>query len=144
MFTSVYIGIQGPELAKHVIEALPVGRWGILILMQLTFFILGCFLDPGAIILICTPIFLPIVKSLNFDPLWFGILFVINMEMGLLTPPFGMTLFILQGVVPKGIDLTDIYRSILPFIILQALGLAIVIIFPQIAIWIPSLIFKSG
>jgi TRAP-type mannitol/chloroaromatic compound transport system permease large subunit len=88
--------------------------------------------------MLTTPIFVPIVTALGFDPLWFGILFVINMEMAYVTPPFGFNLFILKGVVPSSISMTDIYRSILPFVVLQAICLVLVMIFPEIAMWLPS------
>jgi len=92
--------------------------------------------------MITIPIFIPIVSSLGFDPLWFGILFVIIMEMGYLTPPFGMNLFVMKGVAPKGVTMGDIYRSIIPFVGLQMVGLIIIMIFPQLALWLPGLMIK--
>jgi TRAP-type mannitol/chloroaromatic compound transport system permease large subunit len=89
--------------------------------------------------MLTTPIFVPIVTELGFDPLWFGILFVINMEMAYVTPPFGFNLFIMKGIVPSSIDMTDIYRSIIPFVFLQAICLILVMIFPQLATWLPGL-----
>ena len=128
----------------EMITALEVNRWIVLIGIQCTFFILGMFLDPGGIVLLCTPIFVPIITMLGFNPLWFGILFVVNMEMAFLTPPFGFNLFYLKGIVPKGVTMGDIYRSITPFVALQAVGLAAVMIFPQIALWLPNMVIKSG
>ena len=90
------------------------------------------------------PLFVPIVVQLGFDPLWFGILFVINMEMGYLTPPFGFNLFIMKGVVPDSITMNDIYRSILPFIGIQIFALILVMIFPEIATWLPNLMTEAG
>jgi len=132
-----YAEIQG--LIHETILSLNVSPWLILIAMQLVFFVLGMFLDPAGIIMLTTPIFVPIVTDLGFDPLWFGILFVINMEMAYVTPPFGFNLFIMKGIVPSGIDMTDIYRSIVPFVFLQAICLIIVMIFPQLATWLPGL-----
>ena len=132
-----YAEIQG--LIHETILSLNVSPWMILIAMQLVFFVLGMFLDPAGIIMLTTPIFVPIVTDLGFDPLWFGILFVINMEMAYVTPPFGFNLFIMKGIVPSSIDMTDIYRSIIPFVILQALCLILVMIFPQLATWLPGL-----
>jgi tripartite ATP-independent transporter DctM subunit len=123
---------------EKLVTGLEVNRWVILIVMQLTFFFLGMFLDPAGIIMITTPVFLPIVKALGFDPLWFGVLFVINMEMAYLTPPFGFNLFIMRGVVPPGISMGDIYRSIIPFVILQAVCLILIMLFPQLALWLPQ------
>ena len=83
-----------------------------------------------------------LIASLGFDTLWFGILFVVNMEMAFLTPPFGINLFYMKGVAPEGTTMGDIYRAIVPFVILQAIGLVIVILFPPLALWLPSLMFS--
>jgi tripartite ATP-independent transporter DctM subunit len=138
-FTSVYTGTGAHELMQHILMSIPGGKWSILITMQIIFFILGCILDPVGIILICTPVFVPVITSLGFDPLWFGVLFIMNMEMGYLTPPFGFNLFYMKAIAPKGITMSDIYRSIVPFVAIQAIGLIIVIIFPEIALWLPKL-----
>jgi tripartite ATP-independent transporter DctM subunit len=140
-FTSVYTGTGAHELMEHLLLSIPGGRYSVLITMQLVFFILGCILDPAGIIMICTPVFVPVIKSLGFDPLWFGVLFIMNMEMGYLTPPFGFNLFYMKAIAPPGITMSDIYRSIFPFVILQGIGLAVVVIFPEIALWFPKLVF---
>jgi len=100
-------------------------------------------LDPMGIMMICVPVFLPIVEAYGFDPLWFGILFTINMEIGYMTPPFGFNLFYMKGLVPPGISMTDIYRSAIPYTIVSLVGLAIVMIFPEIATWLPNLVFSG-
>jgi TRAP-type mannitol/chloroaromatic compound transport system permease large subunit len=100
--------------------------------MMASLFFLGMIMDDLPIIMITTPIYVPIITSLGFDPLWYGILFILNMQMAYLTPPFGFVLFYMKGVVPEGITMGDIYRSVGPFIILQAVGLIIVMLFPQI------------
>ena len=141
-FTAVYTGTGAHVLMEHIMMSIPGGRWAILITMQIIFFILGCILDPVGIIMICTPVFVPVITALGFDPLWFGVLFIMNMEMGYLTPPFGFNLFYMKAIVPKGITMTDIYRSIVPFVILQGIGLVIVIIFPEIALWLPKLMVR--
>lgn len=141
-FGNVYTAVGAPEFVNQLLGGLHLGWWGILILTQLFFFILGCFMDPTAIVMICCPVFTPIVAAMGFNPLWFGILFVMNMQMAYITPPFGYNLFYLKGVVPSHISIGDIYRSIIPFVALQALGLAIVAVFPQIALWLPSLMIK--
>src|SRR4030042_368634 len=122
--------------------AIPGGRDAILAPMQFTFFVLGCVLDPAGIIMICTPAFLPVVKMLGFDPLWFGVLFCVNMEMAYLTPPFGFNLFYMKAVAPEGTRMAEIYRAIAPFVVLQAIGLVIVILFPDLALWIPGRMIK--
>ena len=135
-----FVAVAGIHESLHkFFIGLDIGRWWIIIIMQIVFFILGMFLNPAAIVTLVGPLFVPIIVNLGFDPLWFGILFVINMEMGYLTPPFGFNLFILKGVVPPEITMADIYRSILPFLVIQLICLIIVMIFPQIATWLPSL-----
>lgn len=141
-FTGVYTAIGAPALAQQIIAGMEINRWLVLVVIQVTYFILGCFLDPTGILMITVPIYVPVIKALGFDPLWFGILFVMNMEMGFLTPPFGFNLFYMKAVAPKSISMADIYRSIVPFVALQGLGLALVMIFPQIAMWLPSLLIK--
>jgi len=140
VFVAVYQALGAKEMVQGVFELLPGGRWGIIIAMQLTFFILGCFINPTGIIMLTIPIYFPIIIELGFDPIWFGVLFIINMEMGFLTPPFGFNLFYMKAVVPKHITLIDIYRSVIPFVILQGIGLAICMIFPQIILWLPQVL----
>ena len=89
------------------------------------------------------PVYLPVIATLGFDPLWFGILYVVNMEMALITPPFGFTLFYMRAVVPSGVTMTDVYKSIIPFVGLQMIGLALVMLFPQIAVWLPRLMIHA-
>jgi TRAP-type mannitol/chloroaromatic compound transport system permease large subunit len=103
---------------------------------------MGCFLDPGGIIMIAAPIFAPIVKSLGFDLTWFGILFILNLQMGYLTPPFGMNLFYLRSVAPPSITMLDIYRSVVPFLVIMLLTMIVLMLFPQIALWLPGLMQK--
>ncbi len=103
---------------------------------------MGMFVDPFAIIFILAPICFPIVKSLGFDPVWFGILFVINMQMGYVTPPFGYQLFYLKSVAPPEISTADIYKSVMPFIGVLVIGMILIMVFPQIALWLPELMMK--
>jgi TRAP-type mannitol/chloroaromatic compound transport system permease large subunit len=95
-------------------------------------------MDPMGIIVLCVPIFLPIIKILNFDPLWFGVLFNLNMLTGYLTPPFGLSLFYLKGVVPQDVSMRDIIQGTLPFVAIYLLTIALIMIFPQMAIWLPG------
>lgn len=141
-FSAVFGALGAAELVERVVVALPIGRYGILIAMQVIIIIMGMFLDPIAIVFIGVPVFVPIAQALGFDPLWFGIVFMVNLEMSFLTPPFGFNLFYLKGVAPEGLTMADIYRSVIPFVILQAIGLAIVIIFPQLALWLPSTMIR--
>ena len=141
-FTSVYTGTGAHELMESLLLSIPGGRWAIMATIQLVFFILGCILDPAGIIMICTPVFVPVIKSLGFDPLWFGVLFIMNMEMGYLTPPFGFNLFYMKAIAPPGVTMGDIYRSVVPIVALQALALVIVILFPEIALWFPRMLTR--
>ena len=129
------------DLIRNFLTQLSVSPWVILIGIQLSFFVLGMFLDPAGIIMICVPIFVPVIRDLGFDPIWFGVLFVVNMEMAYLTPPYGVNLFYLRGVAPEGVTMGDIYKSIIPFVILQAIGLIITMLFSQLALWLPNYIF---
>jgi tripartite ATP-independent transporter DctM subunit len=139
-FNSFFMGMGG----AHLVEGLTVGvsPWAVLIGMQLSLFIMGMFLDDYAIIMICTPIYAPVIASLGFDPLWFGILFIMNMQMAVLTPPYGFATFYMRALAPKDILMTDIWRAVIPFVGLQATGLVLVMAFPQLALWLPNLIFK--
>jgi len=141
-FTALYAATGAADLVTELLTSVPGGRWGTIIAMQLIFLILGCFLDPTGIIMICLPLFGPIVVSLGFDLIWFGVLFVVNMEMAYLTPPFGFNLFYMRGVAPRDVTMGDIYRSVTPFVLLQAVGLALVMIFPNIVMWLPGLMIQ--
>lgn len=137
---SHFIAVAGiHDLINEALLSLNIGRWWIIILMQFIFFVLGMFLNPAAIVMLCGPVFVPIVVNLGFDPLWFGILFVINMEMGYLTPPFGLNLFVMKGIMPESITMNHIYKAVIPFILVQGLCLGLVMVFPQISLWLSSL-----
>ena len=123
----------GPAYVANTITGLDVPPLGILLAMMLIFLLLGMFLDWVGIVLLAMPVFLPIVVQLGYDPIWFGILFCINMQVSFLSPPFGPAAFYLKSVAPPEIGLFDIYRSFLPFIAIQLFVLALVLLFPQIA-----------
>ncbi|MFZ2040178.1 MAG: TRAP transporter large permease subunit, partial [Desulfobacterales bacterium] len=110
-------------------------------IMMAIVFILGMFIDWAAILLITVPIFLPIALDLGFDPLWFAIALCVNLQCSFLTPPFGYALFYFAGVAPKGYTMMHIYRGIMPFVILQMIGLIVLTIFPQVALWLPAVFF---
>ena len=121
------------------VTGLAVSPWVILVGMQVVILVMGCFMDSVSIMLITVPLFFPVVKSMGFDPMWFAIVTVVNIELGLITPPFGMDLFVLKGVCPPDITLGDIYRGIVPFIAVNIVALALVMVFPPLATWLPSL-----
>jgi C4-dicarboxylate transporter DctM subunit len=126
-----------PQYVTETITALSVSKWAIMIIINIILLIMGCLLDPMAIMVIVLPIIFPIVTQLGFDPVWFGIVVTINVEMGMITPPVGLNLFILKGSVP-GIKMNDIVGGALPFLLLLMLGLAIIMVFPPLAIWLPG------
>ena len=142
IFTALYSAIGAQDLVRSLLSVLPGGAWGVVIGMQVIWMIMGTLLDPIGIMMITAPLFFPIVTSLGFDPVWFGILFVVNMEMAFLSPPFGFNLFYMKSVAPPGVTMADIYRAVVPFIALQALALAMVMIFPELVLWLPRLLIQ--
>ncbi|MEH6561925.1 MAG: TRAP transporter large permease subunit [Marinobacter sp.] len=140
-FSAAYQSMGAQDLIEGMMQHIPGGPWGIIIAMMVIIFFLAMVLDPVGIMLITLPVFMPIVKSLGFDPIWFGILFVINMEIGYKTPPFGFNLFYLKGVVPPEITMKDIYTSVVPFVIIEIVAIGIIMVFPEIATWLPGVFF---
>lgn len=141
-FNSICTFIGTDEVVRSFLLSLPVGRWGVVIIMQGILLVLGCLLEPVGIVMITSPIFFPTIIALGFDPIWFGVLFVMNMEMSYITPPVGFNIFYLKAIVPEGVTIRDIYRGVLPFIFLQALGIAICMLFPSILTWLPNHLIK--
>ena len=134
----VYTLAGGTKLIQDVMTSLPVGPIGVVILIQIIWIVLGCFIDWIGILLLTAPIFVPVVVKLGFDPVWMGVLFCMNMQISYISPPFGPAAFYLRGVTPPEISLSDIFRSIWPYLGLQVVALGIVIAFPQIALWLPG------
>lgn len=141
-FSVFYTGMGAGNFIRELVLGLGVNRWIIVIGMQVVLIILGCVMDTAAILMITVPVFAPIIVRLGFDPVWFGVLFVVNMEMGFLTPPFGYNLFYMKGVAPPEITMLDIYRSIVPFVGLQLIGLILCMIFPIIIMAVPNVVFR--
>ena len=141
VFVGLYVMIGGGAFVTDVLLGSGLGRWGILLVMNGILIFLGAFIDWTGIIMLCVPIFGPIVRELGFDPIWFGVLFATNLQISFLSPPFGYALFYLKGVAPPDISTLDIWKSAMPFIALQTIGTALVMIFPIIALWLPSIFF---
>jgi len=141
-FGQVFTAVGGRKLILQLFTTIPLGNFGALVLTMGILFFLGMFLDTIAIVVICAPIFSGIVTSLGFDPLWFGLLFMVNLQAAYLTPPFGYSLFYLKGVTPKNISMADIYKSSLPFVGLQIFGLTLLILFPKLALWSVEIFMK--
>lgn len=138
LFGVFYTSAGAQGLVMGLVEGLEVNRWVILIMMQIILLVFGMFMDDYAIIIICAPIFLPIAVSLGFDPIWFAIVFILNMQVAYLTPPFGWSLILMKGVAPPEITTGDIWRSVPPFVAMQLLVLIITMILPQLALWLPG------
>lgn len=136
-----YTAMGAARMIEGMILDLEVNRWLILIAIQIILLLLGMVLDSTGIILITAPIFVPIITALGFDPVWFGILFIVNMEIGFLSPPFGYNLFYIRSVTPPSIRMMDIYRSVLPFIAIMLLAIALCMIFPGIITYLPNKLF---
>ncbi len=141
IFVGLYVLEGGQQFVTGALDATGLGRWGILILMMVILIILGMFLDWVGILLLAVPIFVPIIRDLGFDPLWFGVLYLVNMQMSFLSPPFGYALFYLRGVAPPEIPMSDIFKSALPFLGLQLLGLILCMVFPELITWLPRLVY---
>lgn len=141
-FSAAYQSMGAQSMIQDLMLSVPGGPWGTLILMQIILFLLGMVLDPVGIMLITLPVFMPMIIEMGFNPIWFGILFVMNMELGYMTPPFGFNLFYLKGVVPPTISMRDIYISVVPYVLVGMLGIAIIMVFPQIVTWLPELLFS--
>ena len=141
LFGVFYTSAGAQSLVMELVKGMQVNRWLILGAMQLILLISGMFMDDYAVVTICAPIFVPIAKFLGFDPIWFSILFILNMQVAYLTPPFGWALILLKGVAPPEIHTRDIWRSVPPFVGIQLLVLIIAMVFPQVALWLPEKMF---
>ncbi len=137
-FGLVFRGLGGDIVIREFVTHIPFGKWGVLLTVMMVIFIAGFFLDFIEITFIHIPVLAPIMKSFGFDPVWFSILFAVNLQTSFLTPPFGFALFYLKGVSPIGIETTEIYKGIVPYVLLQVVVLGIIILCPQIATWLPS------
>jgi len=116
--------------------------WLVLAAMMLILLVLGCFVDQVSMMLISLPFFMPLVATYGFDPVWFGVLFLFCMQLGLLTPPFGMLLFTMKSVAPKGIEMHQVWRAVVPYLVMGLLGLAAVLAFPPLATWLPKALIR--
>lgn len=136
----IYNLIGGSAFLRETLVGLDMHPLAVIGVMMLILMVLGTFMEWIAIIFITVPVFAPVVISLGYDPVWFGVLFAMNIQIYFLSPPFGPACFFLKSVAPKGIELQDIFMAVLPFIGLQIIGLSIVLFFPDIALWLPNLI----
>ncbi|WP_449222001.1 TRAP transporter large permease [Tistrella mobilis] len=138
-FVAIFTGTGGADFLLEFIRDLDANRWLVLAAMMAVLVFLGLFLDEIGIILLCVPVFLPVIQLLDFDPLWFGILFMVSAQTAYISPPFGYTLFYLKGTLPPEIGMGTVYRGIIPFILLQLVGLGLCAAFPELVLWLPKM-----
>lgn len=142
-FSTVFLSMGGGDVVADVLVGSGMNRWAVLLIMMGIVFLMGMFIDWAAILLVTVPIFMPIAMELDFNPLWFSLLLCVNLQTSFLTPPFGYALFYFKGVAPEGYTMGHIYRGILPFVVLQVIGLIILAIFPGLITWLPGIFFGS-
>lgn len=128
---------QTPQKVTEFMTGLGIGPYGVLLLIMVMYLILGCLMDAMAMIILTVPIIFPVVTALGFDPIWFGVIIVMTVELGLIHPPVGMNVFVIKSVVPD-VDFTTIFKGVIPFIVTDLIRLAILIAFPMIALWLPD------
>jgi tripartite ATP-independent transporter DctM subunit len=138
MFSGVFMALGGAKLIGNFIISLPLGKWGILVVMMAIIFVLGMLIDWIGILFIVVPIFTPVVVHLGFDPLWFSLVVCVNLQMSFISPPFAYSIFYLKGVSPPEVEMMHIIKGVIPFLVLQAIGTVLVVLFPQIVLWLPS------
>jgi len=110
----------------------------VVIAMQVILLVLGCFMEPLSIMMLTVPIYFPVIEQFGFNPIWFGAIMLLNMEMATISPPFGLSLFVMKGVAPPGTTMGDVYRAATPFFLCHGLAMALMIAFPDIVLWLPS------
>jgi len=141
-FGAVFDGLGAVRAIENLFtERLGMSPWLILIMMQLSFILMGTFLDDTAMLVIVAPLYVPLVNTLGFDLIWYGVLYTITTQIAYMTPPFGYNLFLMRAMAPPEITLSDIYRSIGPFVLVMLVALALVMAFPQIALWLPNYVY---
>ncbi|MEG1544181.1 MAG: TRAP transporter large permease subunit [Tannerellaceae bacterium] len=141
-FGAIFSGIGGNSLISSIASSLPGGAWAVFSVAVLFIFILGMFLEPAAMIMLAAPIVSPLIAQAGFDSLWWGLVFMMLLQVAYLSPPFGFTLFYMKGAASDDVSIEEIYIAALPFMALQGLGLFLIIVFPDIALWLPQLLIK--
>lgn len=143
-FGAVFDGLGAVKsIERFFLGDLGLEPWQVLLMMQLSFIIMGAFLDDTAMLVIVAPLYIPLVGTLGFDLVWYGILYTITCQIAYITPPFGYNLFLMRALAPPGVTMPDIYKSIWPFVGIMAFSLLIIAVFPQIATWLPSLVYNK-
>ncbi len=141
VFSLTFRGLGGERIVTDVLHNMPGGAFGAMFLVMALMFVLGFFLDFIEIVFVVVPIVGPVLLMMDLDPVWLGVMIAINLQTSFLTPPFGFALFYLRGVAPRSVTTMDIYRGIIPFVVLQLAGLAVIAAFPGLVTWLPDLLF---
>ncbi len=142
LFSLVFRGFGGDELVQRFLLDLPGGKWTALLVVMLVMFLLGFVLDFIEIIFVVVPIVGPILLSMDINPVWLGVMIAMNLQTSFLTPPFGFSLFYLRGVAPESLATTDIYRGVLPFVLIQLFMLGLLVVWPGLATWLPGVLYS--
>jgi len=140
-FGSIYDGLGAVHGLEKIFLTHGMAPWQVIVVMGLTYLVLGMFLDDTAMLIIVAPLYVPLVIKLGFSPIWYGVLYTITCQIAYLTPPFGYNLFLMRAMAPKEITLADIYKSVWPFVLVMVIGMILVMVFPQIALWLPNKYF---
>ena len=142
-FGAIFDGLRAVDFVRRLfLEDMGLSPWWVLILMQLSFIVMGTFLDDTAMLVIVAPLYVPIVAAMDFNLVWYGVLYTITCQIAYMTPPFGYNLFLMRAMAPREVSLADIYRSIVPFVGVMVLALALIMAFPQIALWLPGAVMN--
>ena len=144
VFSVVFLSMGGGDVVSDTLLGMNVSPYVVLAIMMAVVFFLGMFIDWAAILLVVVPIFTPIAQNLDFNPLWFAMLICVNLQTSFLTPPFGYSLFYFKGVAPPEYTISDIYRGIVPFVGLQVFAIIVLVAFPDIITWLPSIFFGAN
>jgi tripartite ATP-independent transporter DctM subunit len=138
-FGAVFDGLGAVKAIEFFfLDRMELSPWEVLIMMQISYILMGMFLDDTAMLVIVAPLYVPLVGALGFDLVWYGVLYTITCQIAYMTPPFGYNLFLMRAMAPPEITLADIYRSITPFVLVMVFGLGIVMAFPEVALWLPN------
>lgn len=140
IFSYFVVQTQLPGVLVGWIHAWNVGPVTLIVILMVFYIIMGCFLDGGGMVLITVPIFLPVVMQYGYDPIWFGVMLVVVVELGLIHPPVGMNIFVIQARVPD-VPILRVYQGIIPFLVAPMVLLAILVAWPQLALWLPKLLY---
>ena len=137
LFAYVSSDLYATQALGELILKLPFGKWGVIILINILLLLLGCFIPPAAVILMVAPLLIPVIEGLGFDPIWFAVIMTVNLEIGLVTPPVGLNLYIVKNIAPD-VPMAHVLLGVVPFIIIEGIVIACVCIWPGLALWLPN------